>query len=99
MGSCPHEVLAATLTLFQPGGGADCALHILMSPPSFENHKRTWVDSKLDYLEPSGFLPEGDAQLIKYARGHLDLFSLALDFNGKTAKPLVARSSAYILIH
>jgi hypothetical protein len=66
MGSCPHEVLAATLTLFQPGGGADCALHILMSPPSFENHKRTWVDSKLDYLEPSGFLPEGDAQLIEY---------------------------------
>ena len=39
MGTGPHQVLAATLTLFQPGG-ADCAHHIvLMSPLSFESHR------------------------------------------------------------
>ena len=39
VGTCPHQVLAATLTLFQPGGTyhAHC---ILMSPPSFESHRR-----------------------------------------------------------
>jgi hypothetical protein len=31
------QVLAATLTLFKPEGGADYAHHILMSPPSFES--------------------------------------------------------------
>ena len=31
VGMCPHQVLAATLTLFQPGE-ADYAHHILMSP-------------------------------------------------------------------
>ena len=33
-----HQVLVATLTLFQPEG-ADCAHQILMSPPSFECHR------------------------------------------------------------
>ena len=37
-----HQVLVATLTLFQPGG-ADYAHHILMSPPSFESNRRAWA--------------------------------------------------------
>ena len=41
MGTGPHQVLAATLILFQPGG-EDYAHRILMSPPSFERHRRTW---------------------------------------------------------
>ena len=41
VGTCPHQVLAATLTLFQPGG-TDYAHSILMSPPSFESHRRAW---------------------------------------------------------
>ena len=40
MGTCPHQVLAATLTLSQPGGGADYAHPILVSTPSFEGHRR-----------------------------------------------------------
>ena len=36
MGTCPHQVLAVTLTLSQPGGGADYAHPILVSTPSFE---------------------------------------------------------------
>ena len=36
MGTGPHQVFAATLTLFQPGvGGSDYAHRILVSPPSF----------------------------------------------------------------
>ena len=38
-GTCPHQVLAATLTLSQPGG-ADYAHPILVSTPSFESHRR-----------------------------------------------------------
>ena len=39
VGTCPHQVLAATLTLFQPRGTYH-AHRILMSPPSFESHRR-----------------------------------------------------------
>ena len=39
IGIGPHQIVAATLTLFQPEG-ADYAHHILMSPPSFESHRR-----------------------------------------------------------
>ena len=38
-GTCPHQVLAATLTLSQPGG-ADQAHPILVSTPSFESQRR-----------------------------------------------------------
>ena len=38
VGTGPHQVLAATLTLFQ-SEGADYADHILMSPPCFESHR------------------------------------------------------------
>ena len=40
--TCPHQVLAATLTLSQPGGGggADYAHPILVSTLSFESHRR-----------------------------------------------------------
>ena len=37
VGMCPQQVLAATLTLFQPEA-ADYAHNILMSSPSFESH-------------------------------------------------------------
>ena len=37
---CPHQVLAATLTLSQPGR-ADYAHPILVSTPSFESHRRS----------------------------------------------------------
>ena len=39
VGTCPHKVLAATLTLSQPGG-EDYAHPILVSTPSFESHRR-----------------------------------------------------------
>ena len=39
VGMCPHQVLAATLTLSQPRG-ADYAQPILVSTPSFESHRR-----------------------------------------------------------
>ena len=39
VGTCPHQVLAATLTLSQPRG-ADYAHSILVSTPSFESHRR-----------------------------------------------------------
>ena len=39
VGTCPHQVLAATLTLYQPGG-ADYAHLILVSTPSFESYRR-----------------------------------------------------------
>ena len=39
VGTCPHQVLAATLTLYQPEG-ADYAHPVLVSTPSFENHRR-----------------------------------------------------------
>ena len=42
----PHQDLVTTLTLFQPDG-ADCAYHILMSPPSFESHRRRQARLKL----------------------------------------------------
>ena len=44
VGTSPHQVLASTLTLSQPGG-ADYAHPILMSTPSFESHRRacTWM--------------------------------------------------------
>ena len=45
VGTCPHQVFAATLTLFQPGG-AGYAHHLLMSPPSFESHRRTCKANK-----------------------------------------------------
>ena len=38
-GTCPHQVLVATLTLSQPGG-ADYAHPILVSTPSYESHRR-----------------------------------------------------------
>ena len=38
MGISPHQVLVAKFTLFQ-SGGADFALHIGLSPPSFERHR------------------------------------------------------------
>ena len=37
MGTGPHQVLAATLTQFQPEG-SDFAHLILMSPANFESH-------------------------------------------------------------
>ena len=37
VGTCLHQVLAATLTLSQPGVGADYAHPILVSTPSFES--------------------------------------------------------------
>ena len=40
MWTCPHQVLAAILTLSQPGGWADCAQTILVSTPGFESHRR-----------------------------------------------------------
>ena len=39
VGTCPHQVFAVTLTLSQPGGGADYAHPILVSPTSFESHR------------------------------------------------------------
>ena len=42
IGTGPHQVLAATLTLFTPGG-TDYAHHIPMSPPSFGTHRRAGV--------------------------------------------------------
>ena len=41
VGTRPHQVLASTLTLSQPGG-ADYAHPILMSTPRFESHRRAW---------------------------------------------------------
>ena len=41
MGTRLHQVLAATLTLSQPGA-ADYTHAIMMSPPSFESHRRAW---------------------------------------------------------
>ena len=38
VGTGPHQVLAATLTISQPKG-VDYAHPILMSPPSFESHR------------------------------------------------------------
>ena len=38
VGTCPHQVLTATLTLSQPGG-ADYAHPILVSTPSLESHR------------------------------------------------------------
>ena len=42
VGTCPHQVLAATLTLSQPGG-ADYAHPILVSTPNFESHRRACI--------------------------------------------------------
>ena len=39
VGTCPHQVLAATLTLSQPAG-ADYAHPILVSTLSFKSHRR-----------------------------------------------------------
>ena len=50
VGTCPHQVLAATLTLSQPRG-ADYAHPILVSTPRFESHRRACVvieDAKKD---------------------------------------------------
>ena len=41
VGMCPHQVLAATLTLSHPGGG-DYAHPTLVSTPSFESHRGAW---------------------------------------------------------
>ena len=42
VGTCPHQVLAATLTLSQPGGQVMPTQYcsILVSTPSFEIHRR-----------------------------------------------------------
>ena len=45
-GTCPHQVLAATLTLSQPRG-ADYAHPILVSSLSFESHRRACIDHNL----------------------------------------------------
>ena len=42
VGTSPHQVMAATLTLIRPGG-TDYDHHILMSPPSFETHRHACV--------------------------------------------------------
>ena len=42
VGTSPHQVLAATLTLSQPVG-ADYTHPILVSTPSFESHRRAWT--------------------------------------------------------
>ena len=42
VGTCPHQVLAATLTLSQPEG-ADYAHPILVSTPSFESDRRACI--------------------------------------------------------
>ena len=39
VGTCPHQVLAPTLTLSQPGE-ADYAHAIMVSTPSIESHRR-----------------------------------------------------------
>ena len=39
VGTCPHQVLAITLTLSQPWG-VDYGHPILVSTPSFESHRR-----------------------------------------------------------
>ena len=56
LGLGPHQVLAATLTLFRPGW-ADYAHHILLSPPSFESHRRAWPHTqsslKLSFSGPT----------------------------------------------
>ena len=55
VGTGSHQVLATTLTLFQPGG-ADYAHHILiilMSPPSFESHRRAWFGVKTPSFDKS----------------------------------------------
>ena len=56
VGTCPHQVLASTLTLSQPGG-ADYAHPILVSTPSFESNRRTcqallWVCGRGDVSTP-----------------------------------------------
>jgi hypothetical protein len=51
VGTCPHQVLAATLTLYQPGR-ADYAHPILVSTPSFESPRRACVCS--DNLKSCG---------------------------------------------
>ena len=41
VGTCPHQVLAATLTLSQPRGARLCPPYTaLVSSPSFESHRR-----------------------------------------------------------
>ena len=54
MGTCPHQVLAATLTLFQPrvADYTHLSQHILLSPPSFESH-RCACDRCMYYALPS----------------------------------------------
>ena len=42
VGTCPHQVLVATLTLSQPRG-ADYAHPILVSKPSFESRRLAWT--------------------------------------------------------
>jgi hypothetical protein len=42
VGTCPHQVLAATLTLSQPGG-TEYAHPILVSTQNFESHRRAWI--------------------------------------------------------
>ena len=54
VGTCPHQVLAATLTLSQPRG-ADYAHPLLVSTPSFESHRHAWYISnvyKKQFLRP-----------------------------------------------
>ena len=42
----PHQILAAAKTLFQPGGGD----YVLMSPPSFESHRRACNDQNIGII-------------------------------------------------
>ena len=50
VGTRPHQVLASTLTLSQPRG-ADYALPILMSTPSFESHRRACLYHHMKKVE------------------------------------------------
>ena len=68
VGTCPHQVFAATLTLFQPGG-ADYAHHILVSTPSFESHRRACIDILCDIVQhllcykPTHFFIQGKSNV------------------------------------
>ena len=68
--TCPHQVLAATLTLSQPGGQIMPSL-ILVSTPSFESHRRAWT-----LLKPGGRLCPSDYYQSFPFKNYLYLFSV-----------------------
>ena len=45
VGTCPHQVLTATLTLFQPEGGGQImpTIYILMSNSAYESNRRASI--------------------------------------------------------